>query len=188
MLCLIPRKLLPARYTVCPQICKKRSAPTRRHLQNGMAWRRWHVTNGSAGRFLSRKKRHETSMFKGQSARSRRALAGLVVGLAVFIARIRLLVLQYNIFSADKASPNKDSSLTHALIGWFCDWLIEDYFADIYSTPLFTLSCRAVTRYPCGMHSIRPSLPATEQFLLLRRIMCHTHVHTACFQLLQHLD
>jgi len=78
------------RYTLYQQIYKRFSSPTRPHGQNGRILRHSHAMNGSAGLSPSRNRKPEGSTLSVYARSSRKECAGLVAGLAVLTAEMRL--------------------------------------------------------------------------------------------------
>jgi hypothetical protein len=78
------------RYTLYQQIYERFSSPTRPRGQNGRILRHSHAMNGSAGLFPSRNRKPESSTLSVYARSSRKECAGLVAGLAVLTAEMRL--------------------------------------------------------------------------------------------------
>ncbi len=78
------------RYTLYQQNYERFSSPTRPREQNLRILRHSHAMNGSAGLFPSRNRKPESSILSVYARSSRKECAGLVAGLAVLTAEMRL--------------------------------------------------------------------------------------------------
>ena len=101
------KKLQQVQYMKCRRIYERPWLLIQRHSQNGRILRPLHVMNGSAGRPSLKSRKQESSMLKECVQNLKKECADLVVGLAVFIARISQSALRCNMYCAkNNLNPN----------------------------------------------------------------------------------